>query len=122
MKFLTLALILLCVTYGQLIIKFEINKLGAIPTNHVTDIIMYFLKAFTNIGILSGFMAAFIAAASWIVLMSKYELSSVYPFLSLNFVIVPLLSIYLFNEQINMIKIIGIGLICVGVFIFSKGV
>lgn len=122
MKYLSVMTTLLLVTYGQLIIKFEVNKLGVIPTNSSGEVITYLVKAITNIGILSGLIAAFIAALSWIAAMSKFELSSVYPFLSLNFILVPLLSVFLFNESFNLFKMMGITLICLGVFIFSRGI
>lgn len=121
MKYLTVIFTLVLVTYGQLIMKYEINKLGSIPTNGYKEIAMYFLKAVTNIGIISGLVAAVIAAFSWMTAMSKFELSSIYPLLSLNFVIVPLLSIFIFGESFNTFKVLGIVLIISGVFIFSKG-
>ena len=122
MKYLSVIFTLLFVTYGQLIIKYEINKLGRIPTDSIWEIISYFIKAVTNVGILSGLCAAFFAALAWMAAMSRFELSSVYPFLSLNFVLVPILSVYFFGESMNLPKIVGISLICLGVFIFSKGV
>ncbi len=122
MKYITIIVTLILVTYGQLILKSEVNKLGPIPTGSLNEITKYFISAVSNLWILSGLFAAVFAALAWIATMSKFQLSSVYPLLSLNFVIVPLLSIYLFNESLNLFKIIGIIVIIGGVFIFSRGI
>lgn len=122
MKYFSVVLTLVFVTYGQLIIKYEINKIGRIPADSTWEMIRYFIKAVTNLGILSGLCAAFLAALSWMAAMSKFELSSVYPLLSFNFVLVPLLSIFLFNESFNLFKMLGIALICLGIFVFSRGI
>jgi len=97
MKYISIIITLILVTYGQLILKYEINKLGQISTDNFLELSKFFFKALTNIGILSGLLAAFIAALSWMSAMSKFELSSIYPFLSLNFILVPLLSVYFFG-------------------------
>lgn len=121
MRYITVILTLLFVTYGQLIIKYEIDKMGRIPTDSVAAIASYFLRALTNIGILSGLLAAACAALSWMAAMSRFQLGSVYPLLSLNFVLVPLLSVILFKESLNVYNISGIAVIVLGIFIFSRG-
>jgi uncharacterized membrane protein len=98
------------------------NKMGPIPVGNMTALGGYFLKVVTDIGILSGLLAALLAAFTWMAAMSKYQLSALYPFLSINFVLVPLLSVYFFHETLNIYKIIGILVIVLGVFIFTKGI
>lgn len=122
MKYMSLAITILFVTYGQLILKYEINKMGLIPSNGFFELSKFFVKVLTNIGILSGLFAAVIAALSWMYTMNKFDLSSVYPFLSINFILVPFLSIYLFDESINVYKIAGILVIFIGNIIFSRGI
>lgn len=122
MRFLYIATTLSFVTYGQLILKHEMNKLGPICTANFGQVVAFFFKAIMNWGVLSGLMAATIAALSWMAVISKYELSSVYPLLSLNFVLVPLLSTWFFGETLNLQKIIGIAIIVFGIVIFSRGI
>ncbi len=121
MKYLTVMLTLLFVTYGQLIIKHEISKMGRIPTYSVAAIASFFLRALMNIGILSGFVAAVCAAFAWMAAMSRFQLGSIYPLLSLNFVVVPLFSAIIFKESLNAHNIAGIAIIVIGVFVFAKG-
>jgi multidrug transporter EmrE-like cation transporter len=53
--------------------------------------------------------------------MTKLELSHAYPFVSLAFVLVVLCSAWLFNEPLNMTKLAGLALICIGIVIGSQG-
>ena len=46
--------------------------------------------------------------------MTKLELSHAYPFMSLNFVFVIILSSFLFQETVTPSKIVGLGLIILG--------
>jgi len=51
--------------------------------------------------------------------MTKFQLNYAYPFMSLNFVFVFALSAFIFNEPISLPRIIGLGLIVLGVIIGS---
>ncbi|SEH05457.1 4-amino-4-deoxy-L-arabinose-phosphoundecaprenol flippase subunit ArnF [Candidatus Venteria ishoeyi] len=53
--------------------------------------------------------------------MTKFELSYAYPFMSASFVLVFLISVILFQESITMYKVIGLGLIIIGIFVSSRG-
>ena len=121
MKYLPVFLTLMFVTYGQLAIKSGIAKLGPIPTQTFGDMLNYFLRSVSNVGVVSGLLAAVCGAFAWMAALSRFELSSVYPILSLNFVIVPLFSSIIFGEALNLPKIIGVTVIVLGVFIFSRG-
>ena len=106
--------------YGQLIIKQQINTIADFPTGWA--LIPFYIKfILTRPLVLSGFISAGFASIAWIGALSKFELSYAYPFMSLNFVLVVLLSFWVFNEGINWYKIIGLIVICIGVFIVSKG-
>lgn len=106
--------------YGQCIIKYQVNTVTSFPAGlKAIPFIIQFI--FTRPLVLSGFITAFLGSIAWIVALSKFELSYVYPFMSLNFVFVVLLSFWVFNEEINLHKILGIIIICVGVLIVSRG-
>ncbi len=122
MKYISIIITILFVTYGQLIIKYEINKLGVLTSTNFLGLSKFFIKALTNIGILSGLFAAVIAALAWMYTMNKFDLSSVYPFLSINLLLVPFLSVYFFDEAMNVYKIAGILIIVIGNIIFSRGI
>lgn len=70
--------------------------------------------------IVSGFAAAFLAAVTWMLALSKLELSYAYPFMSLNFVIVTFLSIFILGETASFHKLAGLAFIVLGTVISSQ--
>ena len=113
-------LTILFTVYGQLIIKQQVNTLTHIPKG-IAIIPFYFEFVFTRPLVLSGFASAFLASMTWTLAISKFELSYAYPFMSLNFVLVVILSFFIFHDKMNVYKIIGLFFICLGIFILSKG-
>jgi drug/metabolite transporter (DMT)-like permease len=71
--------------------------------------------------VLSAFAAAFAAALCWMMAITKLELSHAYPFVSLSFVLVLLLSVPLFGEPLSLEKVLGVVLIVTGVAVGSRG-
>jgi uncharacterized membrane protein len=53
--------------------------------------------------------------------MTKFNLSYAYPFMSLNFVLVLVLSVWLLSEPVTLQKVIGIGLIVLGTVVAARG-
>lgn len=106
--------------YGQLILKWRITAVGQLPEELTEKIKFLFLLLLDPI-ILSGFLAAFLASMTWMVAMAKFQLSHAYPFMSLNFVIVLILSNYLLNEPLTVPKALGVTLIVIGTAISARG-
>lgn len=105
--------------YGQLILKWRIAQLGPLPIG-LTDKIKFLFSALLDPAIFSGFVAAFLASLAWMASMTKFELSYAYPFMSLNFVVVLLLSQWLLHEPISMQKILGVSLIVIGTTVAAR--
>ena len=111
---------ILLTVYGQLVLKWQISQAGSLPIA-LADKLMFLLRQFGNLWILSGFAAAVVAALCWMAAMTKFELSYAYPFMSLSFVLVLGLSAPLLHETITAPKVIGIALIVAGIIIGSRG-
>jgi drug/metabolite transporter (DMT)-like permease len=104
----------ICFTvYGQLILKYRIAHFGTLPSETFAKLKFLVSLLFDPI-IFSAFFAAFLASLAWMAAMTKFELSHAYPFMSLNFVIVLLLSGWLLNEPLTFQKIFGVALIVIG--------
>ena len=106
--------------YGQLILKWRISTYGSLPSDFLEKLRFLVLLLFDP-AIFSGFAAAFLASLAWMAAMTKFDLSHAYPFMSLNFVVVMLLSGWLLSEPISMQKMVGVGLIVVGTFVAARG-
>ena len=107
---------LLFTVYGQVILKWRMNKIGEIPDGWEGKL-SFFVSAFSDLFVLSGFAAAVVAAAFWIAAVSKFDLNYAYPFMASAFVLVMVLSYWLFGESITGYKIAGAILIVSGIAI-----
>ena len=105
--------------YGQLIIKWQVSKAGGLPAGTGARV-GFLLHLLLNPWILSGLAAALIAALSWMAAMTKLELSYAYPFMSLAFVLVLVLSALFLREPLTAYKIIGMALVVIGLIVSSR--
>jgi multidrug transporter EmrE-like cation transporter len=118
--YLFVAATILLGVYGQLILKWQTNKAGAFPSS-TADRLTYFRHFLLNPWVISSLCGAALAAVSWIVALSKLELSRVYPFVSASFVLVLLFSAVIFNERLTPLKLIGAVLIVAGLIVGTRG-
>lgn len=56
----------------------------------------------------------------WLLALSNFELSYVYPFASLSYIGIIIGSYFLFKERITMMRVLGIAVIIAGVLITSQ--
>jgi len=63
-----------------------------------------------------------LSGLSWMIAMSKFDISYAYPFTTLGYVLILILSAMLFREQIDIYKILGIAFIIVGIYITSRSI
>ncbi len=116
--FFVLCTILLTV-YSQLAIKWGMLKAGTMPENS-EEKIWFLVSQLLNPWILSSLVSAFLALITWMVALTKLELSHAYPFMSLAFVLVLFFSHAFFNEVLTAPKIIGVLFIMIGMAIGSR--
>ena len=105
--------------YGQLILKWRVTHYGALPTDP-TDKLKHLFLLLLDPLILSGFVAAFLASLCWMAAMTKFPLSYAYPFMSLNFAIVLLLSVSMLQEPLNLGRTLGVALIIAGTVLAAR--
>lgn len=106
--------------YGQLVLKWRIVQFGPLPTG-LAEKLKFLIFLLLDPAIFSGFAAAFLASLAWMAAMTKFDLSHAYPFMSLNFVVVLLLSGWLLSEPMNLQKGLGVGLIILGTLVAARG-
>lgn len=120
MHHLYIFLTIVLTVYGQIVLKWQVARAGVLPAG-LRDKIWFLLGLLLNPWIISGFAAAFLASLAWMAAMTKFQLSYAYPFMSLAFVLVLVLSNLLFQEPVTLPKIAGIVLIVLGIIVGSKG-
>ncbi len=56
----------------------------------------------------------------WLAVLSKTPVSVAFPFLSVGYVVVAVLGHFLFGENVSLVQMAGLFLICAGVFLVSR--
>lgn len=120
MSYLYVATTILLTVYCQIALKWQVGAAGALPEDwpgRARFLGMLLVQPL----VLSAIAAAFGAALCWMLAMTKLELSHAYPFVSLSFVLVLLLSAPFFGESLSWEKVLGVALIVAGVALGSRG-
>ena len=105
--------------YGQVVLKWRISGYGALPADFV-DKVRFLLALLLDPIIFSGFIAAFLAALAWMAALTRFDLGYAYPFMSLSFVFVLLLSWWLLSEPFSALRTLGVGLIVLGTVLVAR--
>jgi multidrug transporter EmrE-like cation transporter len=120
MGYVYIALTVLLTVYGQLVLKWLVNQAGSMPAT-LTGKGTFLLGIVLSPWALSAFLSAFLASLAWMAAMTRFQLSYAYPFMSLNFVLVLLLSVWFFQEPLTLPKVVGLAFIVLGITIGSQG-
>jgi uncharacterized membrane protein len=70
--------------------------------------------------VIGGLLAYVIGAAMWLLVLAKADLSLVYPFTGLGFILTMLFGWLLLDENVTAPRIIGTLLIAVGAYLVSR--
>ncbi len=106
-------------TAAQLMLKKGVQMAGHFP-QHFGELPSYFLKAYANPYIIGAVFLTIITALAWLLAVSKAELSRIYPFMALSYVLVAVFSWWIFKEDVSVLRCLGIGAICFGVILVSR--
>jgi multidrug transporter EmrE-like cation transporter len=91
--------------------KFEFAAANAVPMG---------LKLAVEPHILGGIACYVISVVVWILALSRVEVSIAYPMLSIGYVVNAVAAYYLFGEAVTATRLVGIGIIILGVFIVAR--
>lgn len=111
---------LLFTVYGQLILKWRLTSLAFELPAGLWSKIFGLLKIIFDPYIFSGFVSAFVASMFWMAAMTKFEITKAYPFMSLAPALVFIFGVALLGEDFTWGKLIGLGLIMIGIFVTVK--
>ncbi len=112
-KLWAIGLMILCTAFtsiAQVFYKLGANKL---QFNLVSII--------TNLPLITGMALYIIGAVIMIIAFKGGEVSVLYPIVATSYIWVSLLSVYFFNEALNLFRWIGIFIIIAGIILISSG-
>jgi len=106
---------------AQLLLKGGASNAGAITLDAGSAALW---RAATGLAqhpfILGGLACYAISVVVWIVALSRVDVSIAYPMLSIGYVVNALLAWWLFGEDVNAQRWLGIGVIIVGVVLVAR--
>lgn len=105
--------------YSQLIMRWQVSSAGSLPEGGIEKCLFVGHLLFKP-WVLSSIIATFLAGVSWMLAMTKFEISYAYPWTALNFVLMLLLGVFLFNESLNLQKLIGTLIVIVGIVLVAR--
>ena len=103
-------------SYGQAVVKWRVDEAGHLPESLAAKA-GFLLTLAVDPWVLSAALAAFIAGLAWMAALTQLELSHAYPFVSVTFILVLIMSAVFFGESITMPKLVGMGLIVGGLIV-----
>jgi len=116
-NYLLLGTSILLAVAGQLLMKKGMLLFGTFP---VSQLLTRLIPIFLNPFVFAGLACFGLSSVFWLVVLSRMELSLVYPMVSVAYIIVALASMILFKENVTLIRWMGIGAIIVGVILISR--
>lgn len=104
---------------AQLLLKAGTNTVGVFAFSS-ENLVPVGWKLATEPHIMGGLACYVLSVIVWIMALSRVEVSIAYPMLSIGYVVNALAAWYLFGEAVTLTRLVGIGIIIVGVYIVAR--
>jgi multidrug transporter EmrE-like cation transporter len=104
---------------AQLLLKAGTNTVGQFEFSGA-NILPIGMKFALEPHILGGLTCYVVSVVVWIMALSRVEVSIAYPMLSVGYVVNAIAAWYLFGEQVTVERMVGIGIIILGVFVVAR--
>ncbi len=104
---------------AQIMLKRGMLAIGPLDFS-ASSPVMTILKVVFQPFVFAGLCIFVISMASHLYVLSKVELSFAYPFLSLAYVVVLAFAWLAFGEQVGILRVAGVALICLGTILVAQ--
>ena len=102
---------------AQILLKAGMKNFSNIDLKN--NVIQTFMSIAINPYIICGFISYGISILLWLWVLSKVDVSYAYPFQALGYIVVTILAWLLFQENINLTRIIALIFITLGLIILA---
>ena len=104
---------------AQLALKASVNDMGAISVS-LNTAVPVFSRLAIEPWLWVGLVCYGISVIVWILALSRVDVSIAYPMLSIGYIVNALAAWQLFGEALTTQRIMGIGIIIVGVIVLTR--
>lgn len=120
MKVLLLAILSICLSVGaQFALKAGVSSTQDRPNGGESSGWATVHQLLTSEAVIVGLLLYFLSAVSWLGVLSKWDVSKAYPLVGLGFVMTAFVGSFT-GESVSTARLIGIGLISVGVWVVAR--
>jgi multidrug transporter EmrE-like cation transporter len=105
---------------AQLLLKAGMNRIGHFEFS-AANLVPIGWKVATNPPIVAGLTCYVVSVVVWLLALSRVDVSYAYPMLSAGYIVNAIAAWYLFGEVLSPMKLAGIFVIILGVFLISRG-
>ena len=119
--FRTVALGIFCIlllSAGQTSLKYGLLRVGGVSLLEAPAAAIG--KVFSTPYIVLGFIIYAISAVLWLDVLSRLDFSFAFPLVSLTYVFSLFIGRWVFGEQVNASRVLGVLLICAGLFFIIR--
>ena len=106
--------------YGQIVLKWRLSGLKVVLPEGTLDKIIYLTKLIFDPFVFSGFSSAFIASLFWMAAMTKFEITTAYPFMSIAPALVFIIGVLFLGDTFTIGKVVGLLFIIIGIIVTVK--
>ncbi|HEY3326286.1 MAG TPA: EamA family transporter [Novimethylophilus sp.] len=114
------ALVLAWDTATQILLKIGVSSHGQFPMHSMRAVWSYLAAIATEPFVWLGVLALILAFLTWLAIIARVELSKAHPATSFSYVTVTMASGIFLHESISLLKICGIFLIMLGVYLVAE--
>jgi multidrug transporter EmrE-like cation transporter len=104
---------------AQLALKASVSDTGVINLD-LQSLLSSAGTLVSNLWLWVGLICYAISVVVWILALSRVDVSIAYPMLSIGYILNAVAASHLFNEPMGVGKVIGIGVIILGVYILAR--
>lgn len=104
---------------AQLLLKVGMGRIGHFELT-LANALPIGLQAATSLPIIGGIACYVISVVVWMIVLSRVEVSMAYPMVSLGYVVTAIAAYAWLGEQLGPMRLAGIAVIMVGVWMVSS--
>jgi len=120
-KSLLLILVSVCLAVaGQILLKIGMTQVGVIGSSSIVNWRETLLKVIVVPQVWLGLSFYVFSAISWLIVLSRVDLSFAYPFVAVGYIAVLLISSIYLHENVPMLRWLGVIVICFGVILVAR--
>ncbi|MCA1553237.1 MAG: EamA family transporter [Chloroflexi bacterium] len=119
--FILLAINIISSVAGQLLLKLGMRNAGGFALDTIQRDPLVLIRILLNPFVFIGLVLYVVNVFLWFDIISKSDLSYVYPFLSMSYAAVVFASWLVLGESLTWQRVVGVGIISVGVWIVAQG-